>query len=254
MLNAIKDLPDSKLYSVDYSKAYYLSPEKNTGYLVDEYEHLKNKWELHTGGLALDFIDNIGKEIDFCLIDTMHVNPGEILDYLIILPYLSDNATIVFHDTGLHTILSCKEYQRQAHTNSLLMSSVYGKKILQEDFRPTGALGTQFANIGATKITKETKHHIFEIFNLLTLPWSYFPTDEDCRKLANHFEKHYGTYYAGWFKNCVEFQKNKITEKDFRSSKLSLLQKIFSVKNEGNYKVVRICGIKFKIKRGTYEF
>jgi hypothetical protein len=36
--------------------------------------------------LALRFMDTIDGEIDFCFIDTAHVNPGEIFDVLMVLP------------------------------------------------------------------------------------------------------------------------------------------------------------------------
>lgn len=89
ILNAIKDIKDSFLYSIDYSEAYYRDCTKKTGFIVDEQFHdLKSKWKLYTGGLAAKFMYEIGGEIDLCLLDTAHSNPGEFIDFLIILPYL----------------------------------------------------------------------------------------------------------------------------------------------------------------------
>jgi predicted O-methyltransferase YrrM len=132
MLNAIKDIQSSKLYSIDYVDYYYRTFEKyhKTGYFVDNYHGLKDKWKLYTGGLSLKFIQEIGSEIDFCLIDTMHVNPGEILDVLMVLPYLSENCVIVFHDVNSHTNKgrNCSDW---GITNNLLMSAIYGQKYVQ---------------------------------------------------------------------------------------------------------------------------
>jgi len=172
ILNAIHELPDAKLYSIEYLPYWYKNKNKKVGFVVDEYPHLKNKWNLFTNGLALNFMDEIGDKIDFCLIDTMHTNPGEILDFLMVLPYLKEGATVVFHDTNLHT--ADKMFQWHL-TNNLLMSSIVGNKILQGNFNEKMAwTKVAFSNIGAIEITKETKVSLYNIFNLLTLKSGFF--------------------------------------------------------------------------------
>jgi hypothetical protein len=59
MLNAIKDFANAKLYSIDLYTNWYKNVELKTGYFVDRYPQLKNKWNLYTGGLALKFMDEI---------------------------------------------------------------------------------------------------------------------------------------------------------------------------------------------------
>ena len=103
ILNAINNIPDAKLYSIDINDNWYRDSGKKTGYFVENYQQLKSKWKLFTGALALKFIEQIGYGIDFCLIDTWHYNPGEIFDILMVLPYLADDAVIVFHDVKYHT-------------------------------------------------------------------------------------------------------------------------------------------------------
>lgn len=103
ILNAIKNTNDAYLYSIDYNTKHYRLKDKLTGFYVDNFPELKEKWTLKTGGLALEFMEEIGGDIDFCFIDTVHSNPGEILDFLMVLPYLKKNATVVFHDINLHT-------------------------------------------------------------------------------------------------------------------------------------------------------
>lgn len=52
--------------------------------------------------------------------------------------------------------------------------------------------------------------------------------------------------------NYSKMQKNKEEIRylqNFKTKKLSLLQKFFSIRNEGNHKVIRILGFKIKIKR-----
>ena len=49
-------------------------------------------------GINPDVIDEIGSDIDFLILDTLHIVPGEILDFLVCLPYLTKDAIVVLHD------------------------------------------------------------------------------------------------------------------------------------------------------------
>lgn len=105
ILNAIKDCDDARLYSVDYNKKWYRDNSKHTGFVIDsQFAHLKHKWRLYTGGTSAHFMEEIGGDIDLCLIDTVHSNPGEFLDFLIVLPYLKKNAIVILHDTCYHAL------------------------------------------------------------------------------------------------------------------------------------------------------
>jgi predicted O-methyltransferase YrrM len=59
ILNAIKNFPEAKLYSIDLSDNWYKDTTKKSGFFVDNYPYLKSKWELFTGDLALNFMDKI---------------------------------------------------------------------------------------------------------------------------------------------------------------------------------------------------
>jgi hypothetical protein len=60
-----------------------------------------NKWTLFKGGVTSEFIEKIGGNIELAFIDTVHVTPGEKLDWLQVLPFLKEEAIVVFHDTFL---------------------------------------------------------------------------------------------------------------------------------------------------------
>lgn len=50
MLNAIKDLPNSKLYSIDRYNYYYRNKDKKPGWLVNEkFQEFMDKWTLFIG-------------------------------------------------------------------------------------------------------------------------------------------------------------------------------------------------------------
>ena len=99
ILNAIKDINGSKLYSIDKSSYCYREKNKKTGFIVEEkFPELLDKWSLYTGGITSEFIESIGGGIDLVFIDTVHVTPGEMLDWLMVLPFLKNEAIVVFHD------------------------------------------------------------------------------------------------------------------------------------------------------------
>jgi hypothetical protein len=208
ILNAIKNIKNAMLYSIDYLDNWYKSPDKRTGFYVDNYKELKNKWKMLTGSLSFKFMDIIGNNIDFCLIDTVHTNPGGILDVLMVLPYLDEDATIIFHDTGWHT-WNYPSSQWDI-TNNLLMSTIYGKKYIQGNFsKDDENLGrkTYFPNIGGIKLNKNSFNQIYEIINLLTLKWDYFPKEEELNELLIFFAKHYDGVYIEYLRDIFNYQK-----------------------------------------------
>ena len=91
ILNAIKDIEGAKLYSIDKSVHCYREQNKNSGYLVKEkFPEFMDKWTLFLGGLTAEYIETIGNGIDLVFIDTVHLTPGEMLDWLMVLPFLKE--------------------------------------------------------------------------------------------------------------------------------------------------------------------
>lgn len=168
---------------------------------------------MYTGSLVIKDIDEIGTGIDFCLIDTRHVIPGEILDFLMILPYLTENATVVFHDTNLHTTgNSPRFFYERCIVNNLLVSAVFGKKLVQGNFLIPNIGKVCFPNITAIKLNADTRYHIFEIFNLLTINWQYLPIKSDWMKIISHFERYYEKYYLDYLNNVYTYQEKIVGE------------------------------------------
>lgn len=271
ILNAIKNSKGAHLYSIDYNTKHYKIQDKLTGFYVDNFPELKGNWTLKTGGLALDFMDEIGGDIDFCLIDTVHSNPGEILDFLMVLPYLKKDATVVFHDTNLNARISENPQMYNRYTNNLLMSAITGEKLIPANIPYSS--NYDFVNIGAIVLTESSFKNVWEIFNIMTLKWNYIPKDEELTKLTNLFKKYYGQYYSDYFSKVISFQqraknlsiKNKqeeltlyniqkgikeiLQKLEQSNTKINFLQKLFSVKNESSHKVLRILGFKIKFNR-----
>jgi hypothetical protein len=214
MLNAIKDNPNAALYSIDYAESYIRDTKQRSGYFVDNYPELKNKFHLYTGGLALRFLDEIGGGIDFCFIDTVHSNPGEILDFLFVLPYLKDDALVVFHDTKLQTNIAMS-LNKWEITNNLLISAIFGKIMIQGNFSrsadeveyPSEKGITYFPNITAVRLCKETKEHLCSIFNLLTIKWEYCPSIDEEKEIISFFSRFYSKYYIDYMKDVFCYER-----------------------------------------------
>ncbi|GBR76462.1 hypothetical protein NO2_1004 [Candidatus Termititenax persephonae] len=205
MLNALKDFSAARLYSHDYCLGYYRNPKLKSGYFVDQYAELKKQWTLYTGGLVCRFLDQIGGDIDFCLIDTMHLNPGEILDFLMILPYLKNGAMVVFHDINMHASANLRLWWRI--TNNTLLSAISGKKFIPGGFFQGNKELAQFPNIGAVEISANTHENLFEIFNLLTIYWPYLPSKIDEAEIYVHFRKYYAEFYLSYLQTVFTYHR-----------------------------------------------
>ena len=218
ILNAINEYNDSFLYSVDYFKEYYRDKTKDSGFIIKElYPHFLNKWKLYTGGTIAKFIDNIGKDIDLCLLDTVHSNPGEFLDFLVVLPYLKNGSVLVIHDIALHVLHYPQFYG--AYTCGILFSCIKGAQKLV----PNAKIFNFTGNIGAIVINDDTRKYIYDYFHLLTLPWTlYIPTDDDVKDLYNIFSKHYDKEYSEFFLKIANFYKENFNKNIDNNKELTL--------------------------------
>ncbi len=217
MLNALTHISDDfEFHSVDYSKEYYRDKTKNSGFIVDQYPELAKKRKLYTNGLVSNFLDEIGDGIDLCLIDTMHIIPGEILDFLMVLPYLKENAIVAFHDTNLQT----NALYPDSNVNNLLFSAISGKKFIEYRYNELFDASRKydetyriFPNIAAAQLDAKQKDEIWNVFNLLTQNWLYLLSVEENQQLVKVFEKFYGIEYANYFSFVYEYQKTRLHKK-----------------------------------------
>ena len=126
ILNAIQDLDDSHLYSIDLSNSNLIGRcVKNL------FPNFLPKWTLYKGNIASKFMENIGNNIDMVLIDSAHFEPGEILDFIIVLPFLSEGAIIIIHDIANQITVAKKNNQWIGKRNEwapyLIFNSIRGK-------------------------------------------------------------------------------------------------------------------------------
>ena len=187
MLNAIKDLKNSKLYSIDRNENHYIHHERKSGWIVKEkFPELSNKWKLYYGNTA-EYIESIGNNIDFVYIDTVHLTPGEMLNWLEVLPFLKEEAIVVIHDTFFMFNPYISPSSKANFSNNQLLCYIRGNLIL-----PKYGDKVFSRNIGALKLSKNQKKYYKQYFLALGNHWEYFPNENDITILRKFYEKYYG--------------------------------------------------------------
>ena len=197
ILNAIKDIKNSHLYSID------LDPNNKIGYCVRKLmKELVNRWSLYTGNIAAKFIEEIGNNIDMVFIDSAHFEPGEILDFLIVLPFLKEGAIVGFHDIGNQITKSGKKNSRKEWAPYIIFNIIKGKKYL-----PSGNKILTH-DIGSIKLEKNQINYIHDYFRALGGQWQYFPKEKHIEIIRKLFNKYYDNDCLMIFEESVSFNRN----------------------------------------------
>ncbi len=201
ILNCLFMLKSSaKMYSIDFAKQYYKNPKMETGFIAKNIQKvLKSnvQHEILTGNVAPAFLEKIGKNIDLLILDTVHILPGELLDFLAIFPYLSPEAVVVLHDISLnlqHTMGLARSY-----STKVVFDTVVADKILMET--PEG----QYPNIAAFELNEDTKKYITNCIDALSFPWEYKPGKE-MELYEKCIKKHYSDENYDLYKKLVKKQ------------------------------------------------
>jgi len=194
ILNAIDDFKNSKLYSIDLNSA------NSIGKCVDKYfPKFKRNWKLFKGNIATEYLETIGNNIDIAMIDTAHFEPGEILDFLIILPFLKEEAIVIFHDIGNQMTVSM---DRNEWAPYIIFNAIRGKKYL-----PSGKYILK-QDIGAIKLEKNQKKYYHDYFRLLGGQWQYFPKEIHIKQFTKFIKKYYDAECLTMFEEAVTFNRN----------------------------------------------
>ena len=192
---------DASLHSVDINHRYYANRDHATGYMVGEnFSEPLPHWHLHTGRVVGAYLEEIGAGIDFCILDTAHTLPGELLDFLMVLPYLKDGAVVVIHDIHLHLLY--KNLGRSYATH-VLFQSVVAEKILVRDESNLSSL----PNIAAIVVDHDTRQHITNVIMALSMPWSYIPNNQVWKDTLGCLANHYSRATLNYIKEVINAQQ-----------------------------------------------
>lgn len=193
----------AKMYSVDLAEKWYRTGKRETGFIAKEFENqlidaVSHKFLL---GKSLPFvIDEIGNSIDFLILDTTHNLPGELLDFLVCLPYLKDGCIVMLHDV-MEDHRTCSDNKI---ATKLLFDLVQADKWYMEE-KNTDMFG--FSNIAAFEINQRTRENINSVFSGLAFSWNYMLTEWEIEKYLAIIEKNYQMEYKKWLEKIIELQK-----------------------------------------------
>lgn len=211
VVNCLNDLEmdpkDSQLYSIDINTKCVRNPEYESGYIARKYDQdSRVHHEYLLGDVCAAFLDKIcadGEGIDFLILDTAHVLPGEMLDFLVCLPYLNPGAIVVLHDVALSLL---GQDSGEAIATSVLFSAVRGEKLYIPALDGNDSLST----IAAFRVNNETKRHIQDVFFALSPRWHYLPSKQVLVLYRRVLDRAYDRRLVELFDQIVEQQKRTL--------------------------------------------
>ena len=193
ILQCLEDIgQEYKMYSVDVSEKCYTLPKKLSGFLAEDIINNLSvgTHKLYLGKVLPQLIDEIGNDIDFVILDTVHNLPGEILDFLVVLPYLKDNAVVCLHDVIFHQT-NAKNSRLLCYATGSLFATVVADKMLNFLPNENETYKSRYANIAAFQINFQTMKNIYNVFLSLTLRWTRLPNQEQFNSYSQFFLRNY---------------------------------------------------------------
>ena len=175
-----------ELHCVDKMEKGYMGVDREIGFLGKEAARLLgfDNYHLWKGVVLPQVIDKIGPGIDFLILDTTHILPGETLDFLIAYPYLSQNAFVCLHDIRQNQ--KNPPDQKRIGTNALF-NCIAADKYVDSDAERT----PDYPNIGAFQVNADTKKYITNVFGALTMNWQYSLSEKEYSDYSGIIRRHY---------------------------------------------------------------
>lgn len=181
-----------EIHSVDIVDTFDHGPlrGKKTGFLADEAKQFIGnsvRQKTYRGKIAPEFMPEIKGDIDFAIIDTVHTMPGEILDFIALMPYLKDEAVVVLHDiANNYGKDSMSTFRKHANVTKVLFDSVYADKYFMKDPQRDDRKG--FPNIAGFQINAETRKHLNNAVSALSSTWYHLPPEDQLAAYSKAIE------------------------------------------------------------------
>lgn len=200
----------AEMYSIDLMEKWYLNEKYETGFLM------KNEFRNFSGNVNHNFmlghtiphyIEDIGSNIDFLVLDTTHTLPGELLDFIICLPYLKEGCIVVLHDTVENHL----NYSDNQIATKLLFDIVRAenKYYMWEEENNIAGL----SNIAAFKVGRETIENIRDLFSAMTISWGYLMDDHERQNYRKIIKSNYSNKYVQLYDRVELLQRNTYLQK-----------------------------------------
>jgi predicted O-methyltransferase YrrM len=211
ILNAVRDLPETKVVSIDRIKAFAPKNESESqngeneiGYIAKKLypkEYESGKAKLYTGVDPSEIMESIGGKFDFVVLDTMHVHPIETLNFLSFYPFLTEDAVIVLDDVML-------QFQNPGLcATRLLFNSIVADKYT------LGKYNIVSQNVAAFQLNPDTPKYIDDLFRALYMNWYVYTADVfSVRKIV---EKYYSEKQLQDFDLATAYNENYLALLNF---------------------------------------
>ena len=69
--------------------------------------------------------------------------------------------------------------------------------------------GSDYPNIGAFRITNDTKKYILDVFNALFITWTYMPEKEELDLYANYYQDYYDEQCLHLYKEAITMNRRR---------------------------------------------
>ena len=154
---------------------------------------------LFQGHTPAAYLEEIGGGIDFLILDAVEMIPGNILDFIVTIPYLTRNAIVVL----------C-EMRTGTNRNVLFQAVAADKPISQLDLclnalNPIRFAGTE--TISVFQLNADTFQYLPDLFALLKCSWNYIPKLDHLLE----YDMSIGSYYEPM---CLKLYREAVLEAD----------------------------------------
>ena len=124
-----------------------------------------------------------------------------ILDFLMVFPFLKEEAIVGFHDIGHQINYGGGKNSRNEWAPYIIFNIIKGEKFL-----PSGnEILTK--DIGFIKLEKNKNNYINDYFRTLGGQWQYFPSEIHIELMRNFIKKHYDNNCLIIFEEAVKFNR-----------------------------------------------
>ena len=199
MLEIIKTRQNARLTSIDIAEVtgFEHIPIGNDVIATYDLESAEchPQWTLITEKDPSEVIEEFtDAKFDFVVLDSGHFLPCESLNFLTVLPYLTEDAVMVMHDIGQQFLHYLPAFPRIMFGNKLLMDNIVAESkifLQNSEYGFEGENPKASSNIVAIQFNNDTRKYIRNVFDGLYFPWGMRINEYLLGVMYKLFAKHY---------------------------------------------------------------
>lgn len=181
-----------------------------------------------------DCVADIGAGIDMVVLDAAHGLPGEVLDFLLILPWVNVDCVFVVHDINIQLY-----FETRSQAPRVLINTVRAEKF----YPRTTEYAYGLPNIGAFIPNHDTRKSLDDLFNVLLMSWVTLLPKSKLAKArevlaANYSEENVSVFDIAVRRNYPDRKASSASKKDVKPVRAR--SKLFGVKICEKHRVVSV--------------